>query len=79
MKPLKKTTATMKTTPATMPTQAATAVSRERRGSGSRSTYVGCGGGTVEVAATGLVVGSLGDDVGSLIGQSMQTVLMRFS
>jgi hypothetical protein len=40
MKPLKKTTATMKTTPATMPTHAATAVSLERRGSrsGSRST-----------------------------------------
>jgi hypothetical protein len=36
MKPLKKMTATMKTTPATMPTQAATAVSLERRG--SRST-----------------------------------------
>jgi hypothetical protein len=38
MKPLKKMTATMKTTPATMPTTAATAVSLERRGSRSRST-----------------------------------------
>jgi hypothetical protein len=36
MKPLKKMTATMKTTPATMPTPAAIAGSRERRG--SRST-----------------------------------------
>ena len=56
----------------------ATAESLERRGSGSRSTEVGCGGGAV-VVATGLVVGSLGDDVCSLISQSMQTVLMRFS
>ena len=32
MKPVKKMTATMKTTPATMPTHAATAVSLDRRG-----------------------------------------------
>jgi len=67
MKPEKKITATMNTTPATMPTQAAAAVSLLRRGS-SRMT----GGG----AATGTVAGS-GEDVGvSLMAKIMQTVLM---
>ena len=47
-----------------------------RRG-GVRSAGGGGGGGGV-VVATGLVAGSE-DDVGSLITQIMQTVLMRFS
>ena len=72
MKPLKKMTATMKTTPATMPTHAATAVSLERRG--ARSTSVGCGGGVV--LATGAAAG-WGVDVDSLIALSMQTFVMR--
>jgi hypothetical protein len=77
MKPLKKITATMKTVPATMPTQAATALSLERRGRRSRSTYVDWGGGVV--VATGLVVGSSDDDVDSLIGPRMQPLPMRLS
>ena len=69
MKPEKKTTATMKTTPATMPTHAAATVTRLRRG--SRSTYVG-GDGAV---ATGPVAGS--EDVGvSLMNPMVQAVLM---
>jgi hypothetical protein len=71
MKPEKKMTATMKTTPATMPTQAATAVSRLwRRG----STYPGggaAGGGSA--VATGPVAGSE-DDVVSLMNASMQAM-----
>jgi hypothetical protein len=71
MKPEKKMTATMKTTPATMPTQAATAVRRLwRRG----STYAGggaAGGGSA--VATGPVAGSE-DDVVSLMNPSMQAM-----
>jgi hypothetical protein len=69
MKPEKKTTATMNTTPATMPTYAAIAGAFDRRGS---SCTTGCAGGVV---ATGPVAGS--DDVGvSLMTTIMQTVLM---
>ena len=77
MKPLQKTTATMNTTPATMPTHAATGVSRRTARLVDPLGGRGCGGGGV-VVATGLVAGSE-VDVGSLITQSMQTVLMRFS
>jgi hypothetical protein len=62
MKPEKKTTATMNTTPATMPTQAATAASRDRC-AGSTT------GGGVGAVATGAVAGSV-DDVVSLMASS---------
>jgi hypothetical protein len=66
MKPEKKITATMNTTPATTPTQAAARVALERRGS-SRMTGA--------AVATGAVAGS--DGVGlSLMVEIMQTVLM---
>jgi hypothetical protein len=76
MKPEKKTTATMKTTPATMPIHAAAAVRRLRRGG---STYAGgeASGGGVGVA-TGRVAGSE-DDVVSLMHLSMQTISMCLS
>jgi hypothetical protein len=76
MKPEKKTTATMKTTPATMPTQAATAVSRlRRRGSAYTGGEASEGGAAV---ATGPVAGSEDDGV-SLMNPSMQAVAMRLS
>lgn len=57
MNPEKKITATTKTTPATMPTQAATAPSRERRGSSRAAGVTGfCG----DAVTTGSVPGSLG-------------------
>jgi hypothetical protein len=71
MKPEKKMTATMKTTPATMPTHAATA---ERRLWRCRSA--GAGGGAA--VATGPVAGSE-DDVVSLMNPSMQPMLMCLS
>jgi hypothetical protein len=69
MKPEKKMTATMNTTPATMPTQAATRGALDRRGS-SRTT--GSAGGGV---TTGPVAGSGDADV-SLMGTIMHTVVM---
>jgi hypothetical protein len=76
MKPEKKTTATMNTTPATIPTQAAAAVSLDRRGgSAACGGAVGaCDGGGA--AATGPVAGSDEDVVVSLMATIMQTVLM---
>jgi hypothetical protein len=70
-------TATMKTTPATMPTQAATVVSRRRRGG---SVYTGAAGGGVEVA-TGPVAGSgdSEDDVVSLMNPSMRAMSVCLS
>jgi hypothetical protein len=68
MKPEKKITAMMNTTPATMPTQAAAAVTLERRGS-SRTT--GCAGGAV---ATGPAAGSDEDVDGSVIDQILQSL-----
>jgi len=65
MKPEKKIMATMNTTPATIPTQAATAVSRLRRGGSAYAVGGGSAGGGV-VVATRPVAGSE-DDVVSLM------------
>jgi hypothetical protein len=76
MKPEKKTTETMKTTPATMPTQAATVVARLWRG-GSAAAGGGAAGGGAAVS-TGPVAGSE-DDVVSLMNPSMQAVPVRLT
>ncbi|HTF54294.1 MAG TPA: hypothetical protein VK735_43185 [Pseudonocardia sp.] len=75
MKPLKKMTATMNTTPATMPTHATTAVSllgRRPRSCGGGGAAGGSAGGGA--AAMGPVVGSV-DVVVSLMSPMMVAVV----